>query len=62
MNGREALARLQQVIRRIADQWRPASAVESFAIVRQRLFEEAGAVGAGGHRRGRAGVHRLLRA
>jgi predicted AAA+ superfamily ATPase len=43
MNGREALARLQQVIRRIADQWRPASAVESFAIVRQRLFEEAGA-------------------
>jgi predicted AAA+ superfamily ATPase len=42
MNGREALARLQQVIRRIADQWRPASAVESFAIVRQRLFEEAG--------------------
>ena len=43
MNGREALARLQQVIRRIADQWRPASATESFAIVRQRLFEEAGA-------------------
>ena len=25
MNGREALARLQQVIRRIADQWRPAT-------------------------------------
>ena len=43
MNGREALARLQQVIRRIADQWRPASAVESFAIVRQRLFDEVGA-------------------
>ena len=43
LNGREALARLQQVIRRIADQWRPASAAESFAIVRQRLFEEAGA-------------------
>ena len=43
LNGREALARLQQVIRRIADQWRPASATESFAIVRQRLFEEAGA-------------------
>ena len=43
LNGREALARLQQVIRRIADQWRPASAVESFAIVRQRLFEEVGA-------------------
>ena len=43
LNGREALARLQQVIRRIADQWRPASQYESFAIVRQRLFEDAGA-------------------
>lgn len=43
MNGREALARLQQVIRRLADQWRPATAVESFSIVRQRLFEDAGA-------------------
>ena len=31
------------MIRRIADQWRPASPVESFAIVRQRLFEEPGA-------------------
>ena len=39
----QALARLQQVIHRIADQWRPASPVESFAIVRQRLFEEPGA-------------------
>jgi predicted AAA+ superfamily ATPase len=43
LNGREALTRLQQVIRRIADQWRPATAVESFRIVRQRLFEEPGA-------------------
>jgi predicted AAA+ superfamily ATPase len=43
MNGARALERLQQVIHRIADQWRPATAVESFAIVRQRLFEEAGA-------------------
>ena len=43
INGPGALARLQQVIQRIADQWRPASAVESFAIVRQRLFDEAGA-------------------
>ena len=40
LNGREALARLQQVIRRIADQWRPASHQESFEIVRRRLFEE----------------------
>jgi predicted AAA+ superfamily ATPase len=39
-NGREALARLQQVIRRTADQWRPASHRESFEIVRRRLFEE----------------------
>jgi predicted AAA+ superfamily ATPase len=40
LNGREALARLQQVIRRMADQWRPASHRESFEIVRRRLFEE----------------------
>jgi predicted AAA+ superfamily ATPase len=39
-NGREALARLQQVIRRTADQWRPASHRESFEIVRRRLFED----------------------
>jgi predicted AAA+ superfamily ATPase len=39
-NGREALARLQQVIRRTADQWRPATSRESFEIVRRRLFEE----------------------
>jgi predicted AAA+ superfamily ATPase len=44
-NGAEALRRLQQVIHRIADQWRPASATESFRIVRQRLFEEPGADG-----------------
>jgi predicted AAA+ superfamily ATPase len=43
LNGAQALTRLQQVIHRIADQWRPASPVESFAIVRQRLFEEPGA-------------------
>ena len=61
LNGAEALARLQQVIRRIADQWRPASPVESFAIVRQRLFEEPSARRAGGHRGGRPDVHRLLR-
>jgi predicted AAA+ superfamily ATPase len=40
LNGREALARLQQVIRRTADQWRPATPRESFEIVRRRLFEE----------------------
>jgi predicted AAA+ superfamily ATPase len=43
LNGARALERLQQVIHRIADQWRPATAVESFAIVRQRLFEDPGA-------------------
>ena len=40
LNGREALTRLQQVIRRTADQWRPATPRESFEIVRRRLFEE----------------------
>jgi len=37
-NGREALRRLQIVVRRTADQWRAASADESFEIVRRRLF------------------------
>ena len=39
-NGQEALRPLQNVVRRVADQWRPASAQESFEIVRRRLFEE----------------------
>lgn len=39
-NGQEALQRLQNVVRRVADQWRPASAQESFEIVRRRLFKE----------------------
>lgn len=36
--GREALARLQRVVARVADQWRPADRDESFEIVRRRLF------------------------
>ena len=39
-NGRTALERLQHVVGRTADDWRPASATESFEIVRRRLFEE----------------------
>ncbi|MEU3630907.1 Swt1 family HEPN domain-containing protein [Streptomyces fradiae] len=39
-NGQEALRRLQNVVRRVADQWRPATAYESFEIVRRRLFAE----------------------
>jgi predicted AAA+ superfamily ATPase len=39
-NGQEALQRLQNVVRRVADQWRPASSTESFEIVRRRLFQE----------------------
>lgn len=39
-NGQEALRRLQNVVRRVADQWRPATSHESFEIVRRRLFEE----------------------
>jgi hypothetical protein len=45
LNGREALARLQQAIGRTADQWRPATSTESFEIVRQRLFEKPDAAG-----------------
>ncbi len=39
-NGQEALQRLQNVVRRVADQWRPATSEESFEIVRRRLFVE----------------------
>ena len=38
-NGLEALKRLQNVVRRVADQWRPASSDEAYRIVKQRLFE-----------------------
>ena len=39
LRGREALDRLRNVIGRIESSWRPASAEESFEIVRRRLFE-----------------------
>jgi len=42
-NGLEALKRLQNVVRRVADQWRPASSDEAYHIVRQRLFKDADA-------------------
>lgn len=38
--GREALQRLDNVIRRVAHQWAPASRDESYEIVRRRLFRE----------------------
>lgn len=44
-NGQIALERLQNVIRRVADQWRPSSKDESFEIVRRRLFQPPGAEG-----------------
>lgn len=37
--GREALVRLRNVVGRVESSWRPASAEESFEIVRRRLFE-----------------------
>jgi predicted AAA+ superfamily ATPase len=43
-NGHVALETLQQVIGRNADDWRPANNIESFEIVRRRLFEEPDAV------------------
>jgi len=42
-NGLEALKRLQNVVRRVADQWRPASSDEAYHIVKQRLFKQADA-------------------
>lgn len=44
-NGQLALERLQNVIRRVADQWRPSSRDESFEIVRRRLFQAPNANG-----------------
>jgi predicted AAA+ superfamily ATPase len=40
LNGERALEGLLRAVGRVAEQWRPATPVESFAIVRQRLFEE----------------------
>ena len=37
--GREALARLRNVVGRLESSWRPATAEEGFEIVRRRLFE-----------------------
>ncbi|MGW9550874.1 Swt1 family HEPN domain-containing protein [Citricoccus zhacaiensis] len=37
-HGMEALKRLQNVVRRVAEPWRPASSAEAYNIVRQRLF------------------------
>ncbi|MGY4099564.1 Swt1 family HEPN domain-containing protein [Nocardia sp. R16R-3T] len=39
-HGLEALKRLQNAVRRIADQWRPASSDEAYHIVKQRLFNQ----------------------
>jgi predicted AAA+ superfamily ATPase len=39
LRGREALARLRNAVGRVESSWRPASAEESFEIVRRRLFE-----------------------
>lgn len=50
-HGMEALKRLQNVVRRVAEPWRPASPTEAYHIVRQRLFttpdaESLAAIGA----------------
>ena len=39
VRGREALARLGNVVGRVDSSWRPAAADESFEIVRRRLFQ-----------------------
>lgn len=39
-HGLEALQRLQNVVRRVAQQWRPAQGDEAFEIVKRRLFDE----------------------
>ncbi|USQ75327.1 DUF499 domain-containing protein [Ornithinimicrobium cryptoxanthini] len=44
-HGLEALKRLQNVVRRVAEQWRPASSDEAYHIVKQRLFKQPDAAG-----------------
>ena len=44
-NGQEALRRLQHLVRRVGEPWKPASSKESFEIVRRRLFEEVDPAG-----------------
>ena len=44
-NGQRALHRLQGIVRRVGEPWKPASAKESFEIVRRRLFEEVALAG-----------------
>ena len=38
--GQQALARLKHIVKRAQSPWRPATAEESFEIVRRRLFQE----------------------
>ena len=46
VRGREALERLRNVVARVESSWRPASAEESFEIVRRRLFQPFDRAGA----------------
>lgn len=46
-HGLEALRRLQNVVRRVADQWLPASSAEAYQIVKQRLFKQPDAAALG---------------
>src|SRR5690606_13035269 len=39
-SGHEALARLDNIVRRVAYQWAPAARDESYEIVRRRLFHQ----------------------
>ena len=45
LRGREALVRLGNVVGRVDSSWRPASADESFEIVRRRLFQPTAGAG-----------------
>ena len=56
--GLRRCRRLQNVVRRVADQWRPRVAEESFEIVRQRLFTAPGRPGSRADQRHRPEVRR----
>ena len=59
-HGKAALKRLEHVVGRVAHQWHPASAQESFEIVRRRLFEQPDAAAPARHQRNCSQVRHVL--
>ena len=58
--GRDALRRLEKIFGRVQSAWTPASGIETFEIVRRRLFQTVGRGGGEGARRHRSGISPAL--